>query len=1264
MLSVNVVSSKQAEHYYTKDDYYFEEKSTWFGDLQKDLNYSKEMKVIDWKKAVYGYGPNFEKLNSAAGTEKGSHRAGTDLTFSAPKSVSLMATKDEDVIKAHDEAVNKTLQYIEENLAFTRTQKDGVNITEQVKSLLVGKHLHLTSRELEPQLHTHSVIINTVKDSEGKRKALVNDQILKNTKALGQFYRTELAYQLKVLGYDLEVTDRKEGFFKISSLNDEVVDRFSTRRKQVVEEILNLQKKYHNLDDKNLSQIATTNSRKKKERLSKDELINKTDEILSKEFNLELSKLIPDKKQILKKNHQEEINKDFHNSYVSIHDTRSIFSELDLINLVGKHGLGKYSTNEILSDINNRRENGEIISYESKKGVDVLSTKEMHDLEIDNIRLVKDELKSSNITIETETIEYNINEFEVNNFKLSDGQKNMAKVIANSEDRFIKIQGDAGTGKTASLKIAIDAFKDNDYNIELLAPTAKAATELNDATGIESSTVRRFLNNPDFKRNTLFIIDEAGMLGAKDAHALINLAKSTESKMVFMGDEKQFNSISAGRFFEELDKSNTSTVYLHESKRQKTEQLQTIVEHIIDKDMTLAFDALRATGKITEDKNLDTLYDKSVESYLSTIRNGNSSLLIASTNEDREKLNYLVRENLKENNKIINSKEFEVLRNANFNEINKKFASSYSNDTIIITNKPVILDGLKISPGTRFEFLEKDEASNSIIVQESNSTEQYSLKVDDYSDKFSVYKKENIELGIGDKIHFSKNDKLFNVEGIQKKVYNGLQAEIISIDSDIITVKSSNDETLKLNVDPKKKGSYQFIDHNYAVTEYKSQGSTVDHLISFSPTTKVNSFNSFYVATTRAKHDLTIMTDDIELLKKQVKTKQHKITNNDFYYKETKEKTKEPNPNALETKKILLGKDIDSTFDNMIENDLLSETKRTNDRVSKAVKIYIDNYKENNSALIINNNEDERNIINKRVREYLMVDRVLKNEKKFEILQNKDLSKSQLNNIENYDINDLIKFKDITDHRKYFGLIKPNNLYEIVSKDIPSNQLTIKDRNNDKTINIDFKSFKKIDLYEKKDLLIAEGDKLIFNEHSIVPSDVKIHKGMEATVKSVKGTKLELKTKNSLINIDLNNKNQQSYQYLSYAYCQNSDQKAKYDTIVSMNRGIEKKGFQVHYKALKNSKLDFKMITDNTVGLLDTFKINKSKILLKDFNSIEYMLDGDNGVDQDLNDLNNLEVNEAFQLYQYEEDLSIADLEYEIDYIEKELDNGRDSLSL
>ncbi|MBX4679971.1 MobF family relaxase, partial [Klebsiella pneumoniae] len=168
------------------------------------------------------------------------HRPGYDLTFSAPKSVSMLAMLggDKRLIDAHNRAVTVALNQVE-SLASTRVKKDGVSETVLTGNLIIARFNHDTSRAQDPQIHTHSVVINATQNGD-KWQTLASDTvgktgfsetILANRIAFGKIYQNSLRADVESMGYKT-VDAGRNGMWEMEGVP---VESFSTRSQELLE---------------------------------------------------------------------------------------------------------------------------------------------------------------------------------------------------------------------------------------------------------------------------------------------------------------------------------------------------------------------------------------------------------------------------------------------------------------------------------------------------------------------------------------------------------------------------------------------------------------------------------------------------------------------------------------------------------------------------------------------------------------------------------------------------------------------------------------------------------------------------------------------------------------------------------------------------------------------------------------------------------------------------------------------------------------------
>ncbi|MCU7296884.1 conjugative transfer relaxase/helicase TraI [Escherichia albertii] len=240
MLSISSIKG-DAGYYSHEDNYYASGSldSRWMGEGAEKLGLKGEVASADMDAVRQGKLPDGSDLSRMVnGVNK--HRSGYDLTFSAPKSVSVMALVGEDrrFIEAHNRAVAVVMQEVEK-LVSARITEEGRTETVLTGNMVAALYNHDTSRDLDPQLHTHALVFNATFADE-KWRSLASDTRMKTgfsenlyaTKiALGNLYRSALREDVESMGFET-VAAGKNGLWE---LKDVPVDVFSSRSQTIRE---------------------------------------------------------------------------------------------------------------------------------------------------------------------------------------------------------------------------------------------------------------------------------------------------------------------------------------------------------------------------------------------------------------------------------------------------------------------------------------------------------------------------------------------------------------------------------------------------------------------------------------------------------------------------------------------------------------------------------------------------------------------------------------------------------------------------------------------------------------------------------------------------------------------------------------------------------------------------------------------------------------------------------------------------------------------
>ena len=245
MLSIGALASaSQGASYYERDGYYAKdseehrEASAWAGKGAEALGLEGPVDPGTFRAVLEGKVPDGSGRQLGRRGKDGEilHRPGRDLTFSAPKSVSVAALVggDERIVEAHDRAVAATLAWVERHAAETRMKDPDTGRMGRVggQRIVAATFRHDTSRNLDPQLHTHAVLANMVQAEDGRWRSMANEGLYDRQKLIGMLYRNELAAGLSKLGYEIEKT-HADGRFEIAGVPREVVAAFSTRRAEI-----------------------------------------------------------------------------------------------------------------------------------------------------------------------------------------------------------------------------------------------------------------------------------------------------------------------------------------------------------------------------------------------------------------------------------------------------------------------------------------------------------------------------------------------------------------------------------------------------------------------------------------------------------------------------------------------------------------------------------------------------------------------------------------------------------------------------------------------------------------------------------------------------------------------------------------------------------------------------------------------------------------------------------------------------------------------
>ena len=859
MLSIANVKAVQAANYYERDDYYIrslDEQDRWQGQLR--THYSNQEYVTP------------DDFNRALHTMPNPGRAAFDLTFSAPKSVSIVMTltaeSKADMLQAHSQAVKETLKEIEANEIEARITQYGVTQRVKTGNLAAAKFTHYVSRNQDMQLHTHCVVLNRT-DYMGKTYAISNENLYKNHILYGQLYRNRLAKNLLRMGYSCTLVDPERGFFELEGVDKETLQQFSSRRAEIVEKL-----KVWNADSAAAADRATLLTRKAKENKDYSMLEQswraQIDDSLSVSKAAEAIRITPTQKHMA-----------FQEAVKRLEEKQFAFSRRELERAVLAAGCIAGMNRE---DFTKHLERSDLILLGRLKNDDG----EVYFTTIRN-KMIEAEI-SANIRygLFMPTITQAKEKLEVlsrqHGFTLNYEQTTAALHIATSQEQYIAVQGLAGTGKTYSLNAIRELYEREGWTVYGASFTGKAASELETDSRIKSTTLHSFLNNLekeagnqmretdgtikttwDFKglrertKPEVWVIDEAGLT---DNNILVHVqraAKLAKAKVVLVGDYQQLAPVGVGNAYSNLVQSQTiKTCYLTDIRRQQQEDLLIAVKESVSGSIHKSFELL--SDSIKEIPNAKKRLREIAKEYTSLPEEQREkTIVLTAKNKDRNLLNEQIREGLLKSGSINqdSEKEFTIVQGPQREEVQKKFT-------------------------------------------------------------------------INEKIIFTENNHTLGI-------MNGTVGKIQSIREDQIVVETKEQTVV---IHPSR---YNHFDYGYCVTSYKAQGMTLDRAIIHidSEQKALNTRNSYYVNISRAKHAVTIYTDNTEKICRQVNSWVKKITTDDFLLKQ--ENRFQSTVQQLKKSISLIGTKIASS------PHTLSSKFKSYTRATKQEKVYLEKERTN-----------------------------------------------------------------------------------------------------------------------------------------------------------------------------------------------------------------------------------------------------------------------------------------------------------------------------
>lgn len=823
----------------------------------------------------------FAELLSNGGGKAGRHTPGWDITFSAPKSVSVLALVggDDRLIAAHERAVARALEHVERHAIVTRQR--GMNGEgyewRHGAGMVAATFRHTTSREQDPQLHTHTVIANTTRDpATGEWRALDSRELYRSQTEAGAIYTTELAAEARRLGYAVQFRIDAQGYpqMELGDVPQGIRDQFSSRAQQVEARLADrgLTRKTATAAQK---QEAALQTRSDKKPADHTELrAHWRDQARAGGYEptqrpLPLLPLRDPAKEAIAAVRQAA-------GHLGERDAR--FSARTLEHEARLFAEGRASGAQIREAIFELAEKGELQHRDvheraaggRREATTGFTTRAGIERETGMFRAAqvlqnrKAGIGPVNATsgAQQRFADAAIRKQEqIGGRKFTPEQRAATTSILTSAKSIHILHGHAGTAKTSSVLACVQATADQKgYTVRALAPTNDAAQKLGDSIKSSHATVASHLmreshskgSKPSDKRE-LWIVDEAGLISARDMQRLLEKAEHERATVLLAGDTKQLGSVEAGEAFEQL-REKLGSVDLTDIKRQRDELLRSAVYDSLRGEVRAALSKV----PVVEAKTRSERVGEITRQYMAhTVKERKETLVLAPGKDDREQINDAIRAARRARGELGRETTIEALKKPDLTRTELKQAARYQ-------------PGWLVEAGRRYA-LGPDKGERGEVVGVKKGKVVVKL-ADGHTWRFDPRKTTSIEVfegkrtlavAVGDKLVAKGTLEAQELRGGDAaKIKNGTQLDVVSVNDRTVIVRDREGNELAIG------RHAQRVDHAYAQTVHQAQGQDYKRAIAHAESTRENlaSLKQLYVALSRAREQFTVVSDNREAL--------------------------------------------------------------------------------------------------------------------------------------------------------------------------------------------------------------------------------------------------------------------------------------------------------------------------------------------------------------------------------------------------------------
>ena len=757
--------------------------------------------------------------------------------------------------------------------------------------------MHDLSREADPQLHVHCVVMNMTQRSDGHWRSLASqmgdysthvnrevngfiERVRHHERYFGEVFQAELAYELKQLGYSLRKT-KNGGLFEIEGISQKSIEAYSRRSKQIEEYMQEF-----GFSGAKAAAVATLKTRPSKGNIDRD-TVNELWKMIGNQCKIDAfaeAKACVDRSKHPENHTPENSSHHLQSAQIAVIESMKLLSQTQMaikeIHLVNKalqvDSSGNINISSVMQSISDLKEQGDLIVLETKNDEAIFTTKELIEQERSIIYAAHQKHERGKAFVDLQKINVYLSEQP----ELNREQKQAIRTLLGSSYQIGILEGSAHTGKTHLLKPLMELAKHDGYhtimltpnraeNIDLKSQLQKAPTTLREwiknlFNSNQYATVTQFVKSPErflntgiaslWNKKTAIFVDSANLLASTQLLELTRLTEKTGARLIITGDKKSLLPWQTGTPFSQMIEQGAVCATLTQAQQQRSSEINAALADTLEKNIAAAFEKVghRVFSVANKEQRLEVM---AAHYGALTSEEREKTFVLMPSKAQCEEINTQIRSRLKQNGVL--AKEglnTTVLLPKSMGEAEYRLAASYEKGQWVRFNESYAslkvqkCDYLKIvSVQAKQSTVHLENSRGKIIVWDPR-------KVGGSSGKVEVFEEKQREIVVGEILTWKRNHPTY-------EFHNGERLKVEGIKGNKLTLLRDNQKKITIHLNEL---TTRHFDYGYSATPpLRNNMQKQIRLLPTNPAFHVKAISAYFI-----KHFLKHM-EQVDLYRKQ-----------------------------------------------------------------------------------------------------------------------------------------------------------------------------------------------------------------------------------------------------------------------------------------------------------------------------------------------------------------------------------------------------------